>query len=284
MENSLKTKELIIKYLAWCERHRAPRSVEWYTGHLNSFLKYPGMAEIAISDLKPYHVIEWVDSHATWGDTYKRGAIVAVQRVFNWAEELGYIESTPIKKIKKPQAKRREIFMTQADYEEIFNILHADDPFRDLLVFVWQTGCRPQEARHIERRHVEIEHERIVFPAEESKGKRTKRIIYVQGEALDILKRLLACESGEGKLFKNTRGDAWTKYSICNRFHRLSKRLGKRMYCYAARHGFGTRKIIQGHDHLTVAAIMGHTDGSMLAKIYSHIDQDTAHLKRALAD
>lgn len=56
------------------------------------------------------------------------------------------------------------------------------------------------------------------------------------------------------------------------------------MFMYAARHGFGTRKLIQGHDHLTVAAIMGHADGSMLAKIYSHVSDDEAHLKKALQD
>jgi hypothetical protein len=29
---------------------------------------------------------------------------------------------------------------------------------------------------------------------------------------------------------------------------------------------------------------MGHRDGSMLAKVYAHLDRDDAHLKRALAD
>jgi hypothetical protein len=56
------------------------------------------------------------------------------------------------------------------------------------------------------------------------------------------------------------------------------------MFCYEARHGFGTRKLIQSHDHLTIVALKGHTDGSMLAKVYSHVDQNDAHLKRALAD
>ncbi len=56
------------------------------------------------------------------------------------------------------------------------------------------------------------------------------------------------------------------------------------MICYAARHGFATRKLIQGHGHLTIAALMGHADGSMIAKVYSHIDKDDAHLKRALID
>src|SRR5262249_37775166 len=52
-----------------------------YQGHLDGFLKHLGrQARMPATDLKPFHVIEWVDSHETWGDTYRRGAIVAVQR------------------------------------------------------------------------------------------------------------------------------------------------------------------------------------------------------------
>lgn len=285
MENEISFKALTQKYLAWCEKHRAARSVEWYRGHIDNFLKFLGDdSSIPASDLKPYHVSEWVDSHPTWGDTYKGGAIVAIKRLYNWAIELGYSETNPIARLKKPQARRREIYMTKEDFDEILSKLSFKDPFRDLLQFVWYTGCRPQEVRHIEPRHYDAVHERIIFPAEESKGKRSKRIIYLQGIPLEIMKRLMADESSGGKVFKNNRGTPWTKYAICNRFHRLSKAMGRRLFCYAARHGFATRKLTQGHDHLTVAALMGHTDGSMLAKVYSHIDQDTAHLKKALED
>lgn len=284
MQNTITIKELTSKFVNWSVHHRSPRTVEWYQGHLNNFLTYQDIAEKPVTSLKPYDVIAWVDSKPTWGSTYKRGAIVAVQRLMNWAEGMGLIETTPLKKVEKPPAKRRETFMALGDFQEILSRLKESDPFKDLLQFVWYSGCRPQEVRHIERRHVDLENERIVFPAEESKGKRTKRIIYLQGTALDIIKRLMLDESSGGKLFLNNRGTAWTKYAICNRFHRLSKEIGKRMFCYAARHGFATRKLVQGHDSLTVAALMGHTDGSMLAKVYSHIDQDTAHLKKALAD
>ena len=85
--------------------------------------------------------------------------------------------------------------MTLEDYQAILALLKPSDPFRDLFQFVWYVGCRPQEARHIEPRHVQLDQERIVFPAEESKGKRVKRIIYLQGVALEIVQRLMA----EGK-------------------------------------------------------------------------------------
>lgn len=283
MDNTLTVNALISKYSAWCSKHRAPRSCEWYNGYLNNFLLHPGIADMDATAIKPWNIQEWCDSKTTWGPTYTRGAIVAVQRVWNWAIEQGHLETTPLARMKKPPAKRREIYMKPEDFQEILTHIPQSDPFHDLVVFIWQSGCRPQEARAIEPRHVELARERIVFPAEESKGKREKRIIYLQGAALEIITRLMANYT-EGKLFRNKRGHAWTKYSVCNRFIRISRKTGKRMFAYAARHGFGTRKLIQGHDHLTIAAIMGHTDGSMLAKIYSHISDDEAHLKKALQD
>jgi len=275
---------LLTKYLVWCGNHRSPRSLEWYAGHIEGFRKYIGDAgSMDIMELKPFHIAEWVDSHAKWGDTYKGGAIVAIKRVYSWAEEMGYIETNPIKKMKKPTAKRRDNHMKPVDFQAILDRLPVHDPFRDLFLFVWNTGCRPQEVRHIEARHVFLDKECVTFPPIESKGKRYARTIYLHGTALAIITQLVE-KYPDGKLFRNNRGGAWTKWALCNRFHRLSKATGKRMACYDARHGFATRKLIQGHDHLTVAALMGHSDGSMLAKVYSHVDKDTEHLKRALAD
>jgi hypothetical protein len=84
MDAALTLAFLVRKYLDWCSKHRSPRSLEWYEGHLKGFLVYLGdRADMPITHLKPYHVVEWVDSHNNWGDTYKRGAIVAVQRACN---------------------------------------------------------------------------------------------------------------------------------------------------------------------------------------------------------
>lgn len=275
---------LLTKYLTWCDTHRAPRSREWYEGHINGFRRHLGdNASMDCQALKPFHIVEWTDSHPKWGDTYRGGAIIAIKRVYSWGEEMGYIEVNPIKKLKKPTAKRRDNHMKPEDFENILARLTQGDPFRDLFLFAWHSGARPQEIRHIEPRHVDLERERIVFPKEESKGKRKSRVIYLQGVALEIIQRLMA-ENREGKIFLNNRHTAWTKWALCNRMHRLSKLTGKRMAMYDARHGFATRKLIQGRDCLTVAALMGHSDGSMLSKVYSHIDSDDVYLKQALAD
>src|ERR1700761_4871299 len=123
MENALTVHSLITKYLAWCGKHRSPRTLEWYTGHLDNFLAHLGDAkDTPAAELKPYHVIEWIDAQTGWGDNYARGAIVAVQRAYNWAEEMGYIAASPLRKIKKPAAKRRETYMTPEDYHAILRL------------------------------------------------------------------------------------------------------------------------------------------------------------------
>ena len=74
----------------------------------------------------------------------------------NWAEEMGYIAANPVKKVKKPPARRRDNPMTPEDFLAILARLRQGDPFRDLFLFLWHSGCRPQEARHIEARHVQL--------------------------------------------------------------------------------------------------------------------------------
>src|SRR5688572_28876468 len=98
MDATLSLDQIIRKYLDWCGKHRSPRTKEWYAGHLKAFLAHLGeSSRMLAASLKPYHVVEWVDSHERWGDTYKRGAIGAVQRCMNWAEEMGYIATSPVK-------------------------------------------------------------------------------------------------------------------------------------------------------------------------------------------
>ncbi len=174
--------------------------------------------------------------------------------------------------------------MTPEDFLAILARLREGDPFRDLFLFLWHSGCRPQEARHIEPRHVQLDQERIVIPKDEAKGKRYPRVIYLHGPALEIVTRLMAVRA-EGKLFRNTRGCAWTKYAVCNRMYRLSRATGRKMAMYDARHGFATRKLVQGHDFTsTIAELMGHRDGTMISQVYGHLDRQSDHLKKALAD
>ena len=275
--------EILDKYVGWCKTHRVALTHDFYFKHIQDFINHsPDLVRRPVADLKPFHIIEWVDSHGdAWSNAYRRGAIVALQRPFNWAEQLGYIGHSPIKRIPKPQPQRREQFVSPEEWEKIKNHYAEGDPFRDLLEFSWDTGCRPQESKAIAARHVQLDQHRVVFPAEESKGKKFCRVIWLTPRAEEILRRQLE-RYPDGITFRNEDGNPWKADAVKCRFERLSKHLGVQYAAYSIRHGFATRKLVEGHDHLTVAEIMGHRDGRMLAQTYQHLHHKGEHLRRVL--
>lgn len=270
------------RFLDWAEKHRAPRTYDWYLEHIQSFidsLSHPD--KMPVGELKPFHVVQWADRHPSWGANFRRGALIAIQRPFNWAAKLGYIPSSPIPYLEKPQPRRREQLITVEEWRSIRDHYAQGDPFRDLLEFAWETGCRPQEVKSLEARHVELSKHRALFPAAEAKGKKRIRIIYFTPRAEEILSELMK-ERSTGKLFLNSRGRPWTSATMSCRFARLKKHLGVKYCAYSLRHGFATRKLEEGIDHVTVAALMGHADATMLSKVYSHLGERHDHLYERL--
>jgi integrase/recombinase XerC len=278
----LSVAEVFEKFLDWCQRHRSARSFEWYRTHIQDFTDFlSDPAGMPVTAVKPFHLIEWADSHATWGDSHRRGALIAVQRPFNWAAKLGYIDASPVwRRVEKPEVKRRENPMTPDDFSALLGQV-KDQPFRDLIAFLWETGCRPQEARHIEARHVHLSLNRIEIPAAEAKGKKRRRIIFLSAAAAAIVTRVAAANP-EGKLFRNVDGNPWTVDAVNCRFGRLKAKLGRRFAAYDLRHGFVDRKLDEGVDLLTIAGLLGHRDASMLIKHYEHRSRDHSHLLNAV--
>jgi hypothetical protein len=85
----LSVSELLDKFLDWTLKYKASRTFEWYRDHLQSFQNHLAAVPIAAGDLRPFHVIEWIDKHPNWSSAYRRGAIVAVQRPFQLGRRAG---------------------------------------------------------------------------------------------------------------------------------------------------------------------------------------------------
>ncbi len=268
-KQSITVAEIMDKYLVWCRDNRAATTFSWYSDFLQGFLDSLQNQNLTVDRLKPLHVNEWIASHGpAWNNSTIRGAMRAVQRAFNWAEKQGYIEKSPIKYLEKPSAVRREEYPSPAEFRQMLN--YATEPFRSYLSFLYETGCRPQEARMLEHRHVH--NDKVVFEVVESKGKKTRRVIYLNQQA----KRLISGRSGYA--FTNSLGNPWTAYAINCRMRRIGVKTGKHYCAYSVRHLTATRWLEAGLDHITVAKLLGHKDASMLAKIYQHIGEKNDYL------
>lgn len=312
------------KFLDWVQKNRSPHTYEWYRYRIERFCqRYP---ELTVSELKPYHVQEWVDSYPKLTSTTKRNYIRSMKRCLLWAKQQGLIDSNPIEALSAPGANRREVVLSLDEFNAM--MANIPDPAMKLLCEVaFETGCRPQEILRVEARHVDVKFERWVLPTVEAKGKKAPRVIYQSKRTMEISLDLMK-KYPTGKLFRNSEGNPWKVFAVNCAFKRLQQRMGKlsmkqqginiedelikeikldetmegrdmksltfnerrkltnRAYgrfapkysLYALRHSWATRALQSGRDALTVAILMGHSDPSMLAKVYQHLAQSPEHM------
>jgi integrase len=62
--------------------------------------------------------------------------------------------------------------------------------------------------------------------------------------------------------------------------NRAVARFAVKCSLYALRHSWATRALESGVDAITVATLMGHSDTSTLARVYSHVGLNPAHLRQ----
>lgn len=271
-------RELCREFLAWSEKHQAPRTTQIYTEYLNAYIKYLGEASDAPAEkMKPLQVEEYIAARPKWSDTYKNTTVVAINRPFNWGIDNGFMEKNPIKKAAKPSAEGRKTYATLDDVEALLSNLHPADPLRDFIVCQWHCFARPQEIRHIEARHVNLAMRQITFPKKESKGKKRERCLLILKDAYPIIEKLLQLYP-EGKLFRNNRGKSWTKEALCSRFRKLSVLIKKDITLYDLRHGIISASLEKGIGVYDIAAASGHANASMIDSRYSHVHQNKARL------
>ncbi len=276
---------LLAEFAEWSQRNNRASTYEWRRGFLESFLSTIPSGLLAV-DVKPFHVTKWLDQHPTWGTNSRYGAIATIKRAFQWGADQGYLEHSPVQRLKKPGIKRRETLLTE-DQRRLILAEAGDDAFRDLVTLVQETGVRPQELRTVEARHVDLSNGLWVFPPNEHKtgGKTGKpRVVFLTPIALEVTRRMMAMYS-DGPICRNRLGRPWSRNAIRLRFVRLRKRLQGKLpddlCAYHFRHSYATDALRRGVDPITVAELMGHSDATMVSRVYQHLAKDVGHMRTA---
>jgi integrase len=203
-----------------------------------------------------------------------------VSRVFSWAKKSGRLKGNPLEGMEKPQPTSRDVYLTPDQYKSVVAAI-KDEAFRDFVQIMRETGCRPKEARLVEARHFDRQSKCWIFPKAEAKGRREARIVLLNDRAFEITQRL-ALKHPSGPMFRNLDGEPWRKDSLNCRCHRLTRKLGFQVCCYAIRHTFATDAIVRGVDLVTISQLMGHKSLDMLHRIYQHVSRRSDHLREGL--
>ncbi|MEZ6111818.1 MAG: tyrosine-type recombinase/integrase, partial [Pirellulaceae bacterium] len=241
---------LIDQFLEWVQKNRALDTYAWYRDKLQLFAeRHP---TLRVSELRKFHVTQWIDAYEVSSGT-KRNLARSIVRCMNWAEDEGVIDQSPIRRFRKPKGGTRDTIITSEDFVSLLRATPVRE-FREMCRFAWYTGARAAECLAIERRHVEIANHRIVLPVSEEKMERAPRIIYMTDKAEAIVRRL--CERWpSGKLFRNSRGKAWTTDAVNCAFQRIAKKTGRKHCLTEIRHSFCHRLLRSGVDALTVSVL-----------------------------
>jgi site-specific recombinase XerC len=209
-------------FLDWTQENRAPKTYRGYKDFCQSFTeKYP---LLKIGALTPLHVTAWLQG-TTWNSTTKRGAITCLQRAFNWATKNRGLGKNPLRGMEKPEAKTRTTVVIPEEFVELLKKI-PDREFRELLIVSYDCGCRPQEVKWLEARHVDLAKHRWVLPAAEAKGKKRPRVVYIATDrSLKIITRRIT-EYPHGRVFRNSHGNPWSASAVKIRFEKLEIQLG----------------------------------------------------------
>ncbi|HEX3150236.1 MAG TPA: site-specific integrase [Gemmataceae bacterium] len=234
------------------------------------------------AEVRPFHVTHWLDANPTWKGS-RWHAVTAVKRAFNWGVTEGYLDTNPIKAVKKPEPGKRDRVLTDAERREIVAAI-KDPAFKDFVVAMLETGCRPGEVARVEAKDVNLELG-VWMLAKHKTGKKTKkpRIVYLTAAMIELSKRLMA-QWPAGPLFRTPlKKTAFTRNNIRTRFSRLRAKFPhlKGVVAYTLRHNYATQALVRGVGIAQVAELLGHVDTKMVSQNYAHLAGQVSHMRQS---
>lgn len=288
----LTLKGLVKQFLKWCEATLAPNTVSYYRHHLQRFVLL--VKNKRVKSLRPVHLTTHMK---TWHDWQ------AVQRCFNWAvNESQLVKKNPFSRVSAPGRNQRKRIMTP---QEMGALMRAPRrAWRHFLLALRELAARPQEVRAVEWDDLQPENPalpidealrkgRAVFVLHDFKDKAKRRdqdaprVLLVTPRLGRLLLRMRAKgESLEGKVFRNTRGEPWTRNAVRCMFRSMRRRLGikpdkrgENITAYTMRHSRATQAAANGVVDRVLADWLGHVE-TRTTRRYQHLN--VGHIREAL--
>lgn len=266
-------------FLRHSRKHHELCTYRWYKDILKNFNRLFG--RLRVTQLRKRHVSRWLEKSG-YNPTSQNRAVGALKRAFNWAVEEEYIVENPIAHVRKPKGLIRDRILTADERMLILSSIKGQ-AFRDFVMAVTLTGCRPGEVARVDGDIVDLDRGIWNFQKHKTvKKTRRPRIVYLCPEAIQLTKRMLAQHS-DGPIFRNSRGRPWTRNAIRIRFRNLRKKHPelKGVIAYTYRSSFATDALEAGVPDATVAQLLGHTNTNTLHKFYARLSHKIDHLKQA---
>ena len=157
--------------------------------------------------------------------------------------------------------------------------------FRQILIYLYLTGCRPSEAAKLRWSEVDFEDSVVILKGHKTARTQSEpepRIIPLDPVIMKLLRFLKTRDEGE-HVFLTFKKTPWTKDTLVQRMIRARTKAGvsNEAKLYGIRHAFGTRGVLRGLDLKSLSAVMGHTT-TRVTERYVHIARRVSHLAASM--
>lgn len=215
--------------------------------------------------------------------------------IFEKAVDNRLISHNPTKGVTRPKGKPYQHRRALTEYEErIFLDCAAQHSNGLLFMFMWGCGCRPSEAQHIEGRDIHFIKGKPFLHIRGTKTKNADREVPIPDVVMDMIPDDLEPD----RIICTTKvGTSFNEQSTKRAWHSLERDMSIAMGCkmyrneiippyplandlspYCLRHTYCTNLAKRGVDIRTAQQLMGHSDISLTANIYTHVT--TEHLSK----
>lgn len=192
----------------------------------------------------------------------------ALKRFCNWMVEEGYLDRSPMARIRLP--KRPRHVPKDVSRDDIEKLLDAADHPRDraIILFLASTGVRASELRNLRLPDLDL-NQRLALVR--GKGDKERFIIFDNRTALAIFEWLeVRTKADEDFLFTTFRGSQLSEAGLRQILRRLKEKAGiaNPISPHRFRHAFAKNWMMQGGDEFSLAKLLGHEDIAT-TRIYS---------------
>jgi integrase len=272
-------------YLRHHEKKLDARTFADRRRYLQLFAEEYGWRQVNDKDCLPYHLEEWLLNHPEWASDWTKNQVVKlVHAAFNWAARGRIIPGNPFRGFSHPAGEPRRP-LTDKEFQALLRATStwvkrarkkkvypsdrkrrqrpsAGARFRQFLIYLRFTGCRPKEAYRLRWDDIDLENAVIVLRRHKTSKKTKKpRIIPLHPVVLKLLIQIRKRNEHPELVFLTHRRTPWNRSNLSLRVRRLRAiaSVPDDAKLYGTRHAFGVRSVLNGVDLKTLAELMGHT-------------------------